>query len=164
CFPQGVREHAAAYYQTLSDCEGNIPAIYEVTACSSASSLGSDLFNASYARCCCEGSAASTSVTGSGGSGGSSSESDACQIIDGETYSSVDELECGQGPGGPVYCNWSIEFLAGVFLWNYSDVGETGSYTCDGDSVFGTAGQRELEGSLDGTTGELTWDGVVYSR
>ena len=57
----------------------------------------------------------------------------------------------------------SIEFLAGVFLWNYSDVGETGSYTCDGNRILGKAGQRELEGSLDRTTGELTWDGVAYS-
>jgi hypothetical protein len=66
------------------------------------------------------------------------------------------------GPDGVVTCNWSIEFLAGVFLWNYSDVGETGSYTCDGDVVLGMPGSGEIQGSLDRTTGELTWDGVVY--
>jgi hypothetical protein len=68
------------------------------------------------------------------------------------------------GPDGVVNCNWSIQFLAGVFLWSYSDVGETGSYTCEGDTIMGVAsGQRALQGFLDRTTDELTWDGVVYS-
>lgn len=105
----------------------------------------------------------STGSAGSGGSGGTTSQTDTCEVIDGQTYWSVDELECGLGPEGVVTCNWSIEFLAGVFLWSYSDIGETGSYTCEGDDIIGMAGGREVQGFLDRTSGELTWDGVLYS-
>ena len=110
------------------------------------------------------GSGGALSSTGAGGSGGASAQADACDVIDGRTYWSVDELECGLGPNGVVNCKWSIGFLAGVFEWSYSDVGEAGRYFCEGDVIMGVAsGQRSLEGSLDRATGELIWEGEVYA-
>lgn len=90
----------------------------------------------------------------------------ACSIIDGATYRSVDMLECGLGPEGPVLCNWTIRFAASEYDWSYSDIATTGTYTCDGTSIQGTnpGGGTPYIGTLDVATGLLTWAGVVYER
>lgn len=85
-----------------------------------------------------------------------------CEEIVGTTFQSVDELECGLGPMGPVLCHWTLQFAEdGNFMWMYSDVGEGGGYTC-------IQGEITLEGLetpdhlYDPETGILTWDGVDY--
>lgn len=108
-----------------------------------------------------------SSDAGSSGSGGSGSETggsdtsapaDACDTIDGKTYTSLEQMECGLGPMGPVPCNWTITFTAGDWEWAYSDVIETGTYTCSGNDIDGGT----YGGSLDPTTGILTWEGAEY--
>lgn len=83
-----------------------------------------------------------------------------CGQIVGTTFLSVDELECGLGEDGPVLCNWQITFEEdGDYLWMYSDVGEGGTYSCQGGNLF-ISGESDLD--FDAATGILTWDGVEY--
>jgi hypothetical protein len=83
---------------------------------------------------------------------------DACEVIDGNTYVSLEEMECGLGPNGPEYCNWHISFDSGTWDWSHSDVMETGGYTCDANLIDGGS----YSGELDMGTGILTWEGADY--
>lgn len=85
-----------------------------------------------------------------------------CEAIVGTTFSSIEELECGLGPDGPVPCHWQVTFEeSGDYLWQYSDVGEGGTYTCE-SSVITLENNPDLEVAYDPATGILTWDGVQY--
>ena len=96
------------------------------------------------------------------GSGGP----DACTLIAGKTFGSVNQMECGLGANGVVTrCNWRVSFTDGTYSWSYSDVMEAGSYTCDGATITTTrsvASTTPLLGWLDFQTGQLTWDGATY--
>jgi hypothetical protein len=84
-----------------------------------------------------------------------------CEQIVGTTFLSVEQLECGLGPDGPVLCNWQITFEEdGDYLWMYSDVGDGGTYSCQGGNLF-ISGENDLD--FDPATGILTWDGVEYA-
>jgi hypothetical protein len=103
-----------------------------------------------------EGTDSTGESTGAGG--------DACERIAGHQYRSVEELECGLGPGGPELCNWTLEFdTAGHFAWYLSDFMESGSYYCNGLMVFG-AGNTNVTGSLDPASGILSWDDHDYAQ
>lgn len=95
---------------------------------------------------------------------GSGDGLDACQEVDGQTYLSIEQHECGQGPNGPVMCNWSIRFSAGAFDWSYSDIGTSGTYTCDGAQISGIAAGSTFAGALDSETRVLTWNGIDYQE
>jgi len=100
-----------------------------------------------------------------GGRGGSSDGGiNFCAGLSGATFMSLDELECGRGPDGGALCRWRINFTtATMFTWQHSDFAESGTYTCDGDTI---TAQRQTGGPItaiyDPTTRRLTWDGVVY--
>ena len=87
---------------------------------------------------------------------------DACQEIEGRTYLSVEQYECGLGPDGPELCTWSISFANGEYDWAYSDIGATGSYTCDGAVITGMSSATQFDGFLDQETGILTWNSIDY--
>lgn len=85
-----------------------------------------------------------------------------CEDLVGTTFLSIEELECGLGPKGVELCSWSVAFdEAGEYLWMYSDLGEGGSYSCDG-GVITLGNNPSLEAVYDAETGILTWDGVEY--
>jgi len=96
------------------------------------------------------------------GSGGP----DACTLITGHTFVSVNQMECGLGANGvATRCNWRVSFTDGIYSWSYSDVIETGSYSCDGATITtarNVASTTPLLGWLDFQTGQLTWDGATY--
>lgn len=88
---------------------------------------------------------------------------DACAEIEGQTYLSVEQFECGQDPGNPELCNWSLTFADGNFDWRFSDILSNGTYTCDGPMVFGNpSDSNEIPGYLDAETGILTWNQIDY--
>ena len=111
-----------------------------------------------------DGATSDPSATSSGSEGGSETgEPDAvCEQIVGTRFSSIEELECGLTPDGPALCHWSIVFEEnGDYLWQYSDVGQGGTYTCEG-GVITVENDPDLEVSYDLEAGILTWDGVQY--
>lgn len=84
-----------------------------------------------------------------------------CGALVGTTFLSTEELECGLGPDGPVLCHWQIAFeVDGDYLWQYSDIGQGGTYTCEGAVL--TLDDPAIGTSYDPATGILTWDGVEY--
>jgi hypothetical protein len=88
---------------------------------------------------------------------------DACAVINGKTYKSLEKHECGHAPGGVALCHWALSFDDVGFRWRHSDVGEGGEYTCSGLVIEGTSGVQKLAGRLDPKTGHVTWEGVVYA-
>ncbi len=87
---------------------------------------------------------------------------DACLEVEGATYYSVDQYECGLGENGVEMCNWEISFSNGTFDWFYSDIGAQGTYTCDGPNITGMGTAIEFLGYIDGETGILTWNNIEY--
>jgi len=56
-----------------------------------------------------------------------------------------------------------ISFEAGEFRWTYSDIQETGSYTCaDGQLIATRLDGSVIPASYDPVTGILTFDGARY--
>jgi hypothetical protein len=95
-----------------------------------------------------------------------SSGPDACELIADKTFASLNQMECGRGADGAItYCNWRVSFTHGTYSWAHSDVVETGTYSCDGATIFttrGVASMTPLLGRLDLETGRLTWDASTY--
>jgi hypothetical protein len=90
---------------------------------------------------------------------------DACSLIAGKTFLSLNLMECGLGPNGVVSCNWRVSFTDGTYSWAHSDVVEDGGYSCDGATITTTrpvTSTTPLLGRLDFQTGQLTWDGATY--
>jgi hypothetical protein len=81
-----------------------------------------------------------------------------CEALELRTFLSVDELECGLGPGGVELCNWRVELRGGRYEWGHSDVAESGTYTCTGSVV--TADM--YVGTWDDDREIFVWDGVDY--
>ena len=96
-------------------------------------------------------------------------EDGACTALEGRVFTSTRPLECGLGPAGVEYCNWTLSFQpmttsASQFQWTHSDVGETGTSECHGTNVVGHPGPgRDYVGSIDVEAGVLTWDGESYT-
>ena len=88
-------------------------------------------------------------------------ELDACTEVVGQTFASVDELECGNTPQGPVYCHWTIAFDETGYQWMRSDAAISGSYSCEGTLITSEAGAASFMGELH-ADGSLTWDGELY--
>ena len=68
------------------------------------------------------------------------------------------------GPAGVVQCRWSVSFTeAGTFTWRYSDLGDTGTYTCNGSTVTGQrSGGNTINGQYMAASDTLFWNGVSY--
>jgi hypothetical protein len=94
---------------------------------------------------------------------------DVCPDVAGRSFLSVgDQSDVGLGPDGVLLGHWGVSFdLSGKYYWSYSDVEESGDYTCDGLDVLGQLGRFdevlwETAGEFDPETGILIWDGVEY--
>lgn len=91
----------------------------------------------------------------------------ACIALEGRRFESANELECGRSPGGVELCKWQLVFAtnddeSSQFVWQYSDVGESGQIACDGASIFVTSSPREIEATFDPATQKLVWEDQTY--
>ena len=91
----------------------------------------------------------------------------ACFALEGRSFTSVRQLECGRTPDGVARCNWTLSFAtrdtdASEFAWLYSDISDHGRAECRGQSITATAASRTVSGSFDPATQMLTWDGELY--
>ncbi len=88
---------------------------------------------------------------------------DPCLTLEG-AYESEEELECGLGESGTVFCRWSLTFGSDSFQWLYSDHGEGGTYICTEGKIVA---ESTWGNSYDGTVqpdGSLAFDGRAYRR
>jgi hypothetical protein len=91
----------------------------------------------------------------------------ACTAFEGRRFESVDQHECGLGPGGPVMCFWHLDFFGdgsdlSEFTWRHSDVGEDGIVRCYGRRLSANEFPPYYAGTYDPTTLLLTWDALPY--
>ncbi len=91
------------------------------------------------------------------------SEQGACTKLEGRTFVSIDELECGVTQR----CRWQLAFdvdaaATSQFMWFYSDVAEVGQVSCVGGKVTATTASRTLRATFDPATLQLSWAGVTY--
>ena len=93
--------------------------------------------------------------------GGSEPTVDACLEIEGQTYYSVEQYECGQGPGGTEMCNWTISFSSSNFDWSFSDIVSSGTYACEGADITAMTTGNEFFGTLS-VDGILTFNEIDY--
>jgi hypothetical protein len=100
---------------------------------------------------------------GDGDSGDGDGDGDACELVLGQSYSSQEELECGLGPNGVVLCFWTIGFDGSMYNWSYSDVGDSGDYTCAGLDLLSVP-EGEVLGTVSPSGDVLDWQGVLYDR
>lgn len=88
-------------------------------------------------------------------------EPDPCYALSGQTYATVDELECGNTPAGPMLCTWTIAFTDVEFQWSRADTLQTGTYSCENGAISAEGAGQVLEGELD-EDGSLMWEGQTY--
>lgn len=82
-----------------------------------------------------------------------------CAFLVGRTFLSDEQLECGLGPNGVEFCNWTVSFSGTMFGYQHSDLGESSDYTCEAGVI--TAGP--YTGTVDAKTGKLVWDGIAFT-
>ena len=83
----------------------------------------------------------------------------------GESFASIEELECGLGPDGPVLCHWTLTFGEATYDWSYSDVSDSGTVTCEDNDLVGTSTSGAThQGTFHRSTARVTWDGVSYAQ
>jgi hypothetical protein len=79
-------------------------------------------------------------------------------------YRSEAQLECGMTPGGVALCNWQLHFGATSLMWQYCDVAEALDYLCVSNVITEDfiGGRLPRQGTIEPSTGNVTWDGVRY--
>lgn len=95
-------------------------------------------------------------------------EQGACIALEGRSFQSASELECGRTPTGIARCHWQLSFDIGEpttseFSWHYSDVSEGGQVSCRGSSVTATGAGRTIQGTFDLVNQTLVWAGELYT-
>lgn len=100
-------------------------------------------------------------------------DSDGCNLISNSSFRSINQYEVGRGPNGPAMGYWDVHFQKGTtlsdygkptFQWSYSDVGETGTYTCRNNVLQVKFSDRSFTTRYDEIKEVLIWDGVEYKR
>jgi hypothetical protein len=92
-----------------------------------------------------------------------------CADLEGQTFASLTQGECGIGPDGPVLCTWHLTFSASDastthYDWQHSDYGQSGEIQCDGADVLEvTSGSAQARGTYDASSDQLVWNDVTYA-
>ncbi len=89
---------------------------------------------------------------------------DPCDTLEGASFASAEFLPGGLSEPGrpPIPMRWTIEFRDGAFAWIYTDIAESGPYTCKDGVVQASSPAGDREGKLEGD--ELLWQGKRYVR
>jgi hypothetical protein len=95
-------------------------------------------------------------------------QSGACTAFEGRRFESVEQHECGLTPDGVAMCHWQLELSAldsmrSRFMWQHSDVGESGSVRCTGRQLSTDGIGPVYTGAYDPQARRLTWDNLPYS-
>ena len=85
---------------------------------------------------------------------------DICSDISSMAFSSNKKYEIGLGPDGEQMGYWGIDFDKGTFTWSYSDVSQSGTYTCNNNTITATLPNQTIIATFD--NGILLWEGKTY--
>jgi hypothetical protein len=103
------------------------------------------------------------------GSSPTSTPATRCNDLEGKTFASLTQGECGLGPNGPSLCTWHLMFTANDadtthYDWQHSDYGQSGEIECDGADVTEVTGGSDMpRGTYDAASMQLVWSGVTYA-
>ena len=87
----------------------------------------------------------------------------ACGIFSDAKFRSTDTYEKGLSPSGVVMGYWNIIFSGGEkVVWTYSDIVQSGSFTCDEGKIEANLGDLNVEAEYDANQEILIWDGIEY--
>jgi hypothetical protein len=82
----------------------------------------------------------------------------------GLSFSAKDPGVC-PGPGEPQHCDSRVTFEVTKVTWKSLDVFHMGAYECQAGVIVATfPTHAAVNGSYDPASGELTWNGEVYTR
>jgi hypothetical protein len=88
-----------------------------------------------------------------------------CEEVYNERFRSINQYEVGPIPeGGVAYGYWWVIFSDNTVEWAYSDIVETGTFTCENGIINASINNREIEASYDEGSEILTWDGIEYKE
>jgi hypothetical protein len=90
-----------------------------------------------------------------------------CSALEGKTFASLSDGECGLGPDGVVLCTWHVKFepndaASTHFVWQHSDYGIEGDVSCEDAAIIEVA-TGTARGTYDAATGQLVWDLTTYA-
>lgn len=87
-----------------------------------------------------------------------------CSDLSGQIWQSVEELDAGRSLNGVAKMHWKLGFENGQFRWRYADVVESGTYTCDGDTVLLISALKDprATASFDVESSELVINNLRY--
>lgn len=94
---------------------------------------------------------------------------EACTALEGASWQSVTQGECGLGPNGPVFCTWELTFSTDTldtsrFDWAHSDVGQSGTVHCRDNAIISADAAAMTMGTFDLAANTVTWVDVTYTR
>ncbi len=92
---------------------------------------------------------------------------DGCSVINNSIFQSVEKREMGNSPSGQVmgYAMINLKDLKdGNVHWQYSDVEETGNYSCNNSVLEVKLSNRSIEARYDGNRDVLIWDALEYRK
>lgn len=85
---------------------------------------------------------------------------DYCGELKETIFTSIEKYETGRGGSMGYY---AINFWEDYFTWSHSDFSESGSYTCNNNSIKVTLAERpSINIQYDPVTKTFTWDGIIY--
>ena len=90
-----------------------------------------------------------------------------CADLEGKTFASLTQGECGLGPNGPTSCTWHLAFTAQDdfttgYTGQHSDGEEAGDVSCSGTGVDDLT-RMVPRGTYDAASQQLVWDMVTYA-
>ena len=85
---------------------------------------------------------------------------DICSDISSMAFSSNKKYEIGLGPDGEQMGYWGINFGKDTFTWSYSDVSQSGTYTCDNNTITAILPNQTIIAIFN--NGILLWEGKTY--
>jgi len=98
---------------------------------------------------------------------------DNCDLLVDSSFKSVSKHEVGLGPDGVAMGYWTITFgkvgLAGEseesgVAWHHSDVVESGTYTCEDNTIQVMFFDYSITAKYDADEEILSWEGVEYRK
>lgn len=82
-----------------------------------------------------------------------------CDGLADTVWHSTEPMECGRGGGK---CHWTVTFTASEYSWRYSDVSESGTWTCANGAITGTLFNGDTRAGTF-ADGALTWQASAYA-
>ena len=105
-------------------------------------------------------------TTGTASSSTTAPIDEACAFVIGKAFVSKKQFPCGPPPDDDVpveTCPDRVRFMsADEFMYQSSDYGISGAYTCEAGVIVAEAEGEKFQGTVDAAKGELVWNDELF--